>query len=210
MDIGDGDVGLQVPENFKGHLNGELCLDGEERVPTPSSGQGDRGIDDHLGVGGGRHLGITRQIDGMRGPPEHALPLGPGLQKDEVTASAEMSGHLDQDLPVETFLIEADPAPVFDVLEDLVGDRIDARLGFSGASPSGDEPSPNKIFHRPGKPPQAHHDVSGMDLPEEAPCPEECAQGNDPPRVGRNEQKVARDGPGNTAKEDDQVSDPHP
>jgi hypothetical protein len=210
MDIGDGDVGLQVPEDFKGHLNGELGLDGKERVPTPSSGQGDRGIDDHLGVGGGRHLWIAGEIDGMWRSPKHAFPLRSGLQKHQVTAPVKVGGHPDQDFPVESFLIEANPSPVFHVLEDLVGDGIDPGLGFAGASPPGDEPSPDKILHRPGKPSETHHDISGMGLAEEAPCSEKCAQDNHSPRVGSNEQKVPRYSPGNTAEEDDQISDPHP
>ena len=203
MNVGDGDVGLQVPEDFKRHLDRELGLYREEGVPAPSTCQGDRGIDDHLGVGGGGYLGISSQIDGMWGPPEHALSLGPGLQKHQVAASAEMSGHPYKDFPVQPFLIEADPAPVLHILEDLEGDRIDTRLCLARASPPGDEPSSDKILHRPGKPPKTHHDISGMGLTKEAPCSEECAEGNHSPRVGRNEQKVPGDGPGNAAEEDD-------
>jgi len=146
----------------------------------------------------------------MRGPPKHAFPLGPGLQKNQITAPAEVSSHPHQDLPVEPFLIEADPAPILHILEDLEGDGIDPGLGLARASPPGDEPSPDKILHRPGKPSETHHDISGMGLTKEAPCSKKCAEGNYSPRVGSNQQKVPGDGPGNTAKEDDQVSDPHP
>ena len=173
MDIRNGDETFQMPEDFKGHLDGQLRLDREEGIPTTPPGQRDRSIHNHLGIGGCGNLGITGQIDGIGRPPQKAFTLGTGLQKHEISTSSEVGGHPNQNLPIEPFLIEADATPILHILENLVGDGIDTRLCFTRAGPTRDEPSPDKIFHRPRKSSQANHDISCMDLSKEAPCPEE-------------------------------------
>ena len=174
MDIRNGDETFQMPEDFKGHLNGQLGLDREEGIPATPPGQRDRSIHNHLGIGGSGNLGIASQIDGMGRPPQQAFTLGTGLQKNKIAAPSEVGGHPNQNLPVESFLIEANASPVLHILEDLVGDGIDTRLCFTGAGPTGDEPSPDKIFHRPRKTSQTNHDIPGMGLTKEAPSSEEC------------------------------------
>ena len=60
-----------------------------------------------------------------------------------------MVRHRRKRFPINAFFINAQPAPIFFILEDLVGKLIDAGTGFAGASVAGDEPTSAKLIAPP-------------------------------------------------------------
>jgi hypothetical protein len=91
------------------------------------------------------------------------------LQEDEVAFPSEVRGHLHEDFPVESLLVEANAAPKRNVLKNLIRDRIDRALRFAGAGASGDEPASHEVLHRPreaGEPENGlGHDIRGEKRP---------------------------------------------
>ena len=73
------------------------------------------------------------------------------MQQDEVAFAPEVRGHLHEDFPIESLLVEANAAPMRDVLKNLIRDRIDRALRLARSGASGDEPAAHEILHRPGK-----------------------------------------------------------
>jgi hypothetical protein len=85
----------------------------------------------------------------MDGLPQFIFSWRPGLQQDEGAFASEVRGHLHEDLPVESFLIEADAAPTRHVLKNLIRNRIDRALRFARTCASGNKPAADEILHRP-------------------------------------------------------------
>ena len=83
-------------------------------------------------------MGIPGDVDRKWRTPEHVFALRAGLQEHKVGAASEMSGHLDEDFPVEALLIETDAAPVRHVLKNLERDGIDSALRFPRTGAPGD------------------------------------------------------------------------
>ena len=66
-------------------------------------------------------FGLPRDINRVPRPPQLIFSYGPRLQQDEVAFTPEVLGHLHENRPIESFLIEANAAPLRDVLKDLIG-----------------------------------------------------------------------------------------
>jgi hypothetical protein len=73
------------------------------------------------------------------------------LEQNQVPLPAEVRHHFHEDLPIESSLIQADSAPVGDVLEYLKRDGIDRALRLSGANAACYEPAAHKILNGPGE-----------------------------------------------------------
>jgi hypothetical protein len=69
------------------------------------------------------------------------------LQQDEIAFPPEVGGHLNEDFPIESLLVEANTAPIRNVPKDLIGDGIDRALRLSGSGASSDKPAADEIFH---------------------------------------------------------------
>jgi hypothetical protein len=50
------------------------------------------------------------------------------LQQDEVAFPPEVGGHLHEDFPIESLLVEANAAPMRHILKNLIRDGIDRAL----------------------------------------------------------------------------------
>ena len=94
---------------------------------------------------------MARNIDRMARPPELIFSWRPGLQQSEIAFSPKVRGHFDQDFPVESFLVEANAAPMRHILKDLKRDRVDRALRLARAGAPGDEPAAHEILHRPAE-----------------------------------------------------------
>ena len=60
-----------------------------------------------------------------------------------------MVRHRRKRFPINAFFINAQPAPILFILEDLMGELIDAGTGFAGAGVAGDKPAPAKLIASP-------------------------------------------------------------
>ena len=70
MDIGNRDISLHMPEDFKPGLNRDLRLGREERILSVATGQRDRGIYDDFGISRSGNVWIARNVDRVDGPPQ--------------------------------------------------------------------------------------------------------------------------------------------
>ena len=85
------------------------------------------------------------------GPPEFACSGWLSLEQNQVLLPAEVRRHFHEDLPIESFLIQADSAPVGDVLENLKRNGIDRALRLPGADAARDEPAAHEILNGPAE-----------------------------------------------------------
>ena len=70
VDVGNRDIRLHVPEDFKPGLNRDLRLGREERILPAATGQRYGRIDNHLGIRRSGNVWIARDIDRVNGPPQ--------------------------------------------------------------------------------------------------------------------------------------------
>jgi hypothetical protein len=70
VDVGNRDIRLHVPEDFKPSLNRNLRLGREEGILAAATGQRDRRVHNHLGIRRSGNIWIARDIDRVNGPPQ--------------------------------------------------------------------------------------------------------------------------------------------
>ena len=106
-------------------------------------------IDDKLGVGGEWNRWVSSEIEAVKGPPVRAGRIGSDLKMNEVMLPVVVASHGVESLPVHALFIDAEPTPGGFMLENLVGELIDARCGFAGAGVASDEPAPAELAALP-------------------------------------------------------------
>jgi hypothetical protein len=83
------------------------------------------------------------------------------LQEDQIIFASEVSRHLRKRFPIDAFVIDAETAPGWFVLEDLEQERRDSRARFARTCVAGYQPTPTEIGARPFESCEAdNHSVS--------------------------------------------------
>src|ERR1017187_7461085 len=113
-------------------------------------------VHNELGERAVRDAGIGSEIIGVRRFPTERCVVGSDLEQDQIVLPVEMVGHLREGFPINTFVINAESAPAWVVLEHLVQERCDPGPRFSGAGVAGNQPATTEIFPRPRQPLQSH------------------------------------------------------
>ncbi|MGA9577561.1 MAG: hypothetical protein WBV90_08070 [Terrimicrobiaceae bacterium] len=209
VDVRNRDISLHVPEDFESRLNRDLRLGGEKRILSTPTSQRDRRIDNDLGIRRGGNVRIAGDIDRMHGPPQHILSYRSGLKQCEIAFASKVRRHPHEDFPIEALLIEADAAPLRDVLKNLVRDRIDRALRLARAGPPGDEPAAHEILHRPGNSAELQNNFRGIVRRQQSPNGERHAKTDDREGERRREQEISGQRAGHAEKTKEGIKDFH-
>ena len=113
------------------------------------------------------------------------------MQQDEVAFPPEVRGHVFKNLPIESFLIEANAAPMRDVSKNLIRDRIDRALRLARTGAPGNKPPAHEILHRPGKAGEPENGLCRGVRRDERPQGKRGADADSRPRQRGLEQKIS-------------------
>ena len=155
---GQGHRLLEFGKQFKGVGDVRLGL-AFEKAFVPALTKTGGSIDNKLGVGGKRDATVAGEIKMVRWFPLDISFIGADLQMNQIASATIISRHCRKRFPIDAFLINAQSAPLWLVLEDLMSELVDARTGFARTGVAGDEPAPTELVALPNQPTELRHSL---------------------------------------------------